>query len=181
MAPFLFILVSKDFFYYLRSTNVDIHAITLPIQGYAYMAIDSEFADDTALYVAAKKENLLILQQAVTDFCDASGALINWDKSKGFWVVSSSPPQDQPTPGFIWVPRGKVVRYLGCQVGLELSAEDTVTPLLLRVRNKLLYWDTTNLSLPGRVVVTNLVLFAVCCVSLVIFMFYYIKIATLSS
>ena len=32
--------------------------------------------------------------------------------------------------------------------------------LLLRLRNKLLYWDTTNLSLPGRVVVANSVLLA---------------------
>ena len=73
MAPFLFILVSKAF------SN---HGITLPIQVYANMAIDSEFADDTTLYVVVEKENLLNLQQAVTDFCDASGALINWDKFK---------------------------------------------------------------------------------------------------
>ena len=160
LAPFLFILVSEAFSDYLRSRNVQIRGIALPIQGYTTMTVDSEFADDTALYVAAEKENLLNLQQAVTYFCDASGALINWDKSMGFWVASSSPPQDVPTPGFIWVPRGRAVRYLGCQVGLDLSAEDMVTPLLLRVRNKLLYWDTTNLSLPGRVVVANSVLLA---------------------
>ena len=77
LAPFLFILVSKDFFYYLRNRNVDIHGITLPIQGYADMAIDSEFANDTTLYVVVENENLLNLQQAVTDFCDALGALIN--------------------------------------------------------------------------------------------------------
>ena len=120
VAPFLFILISESFSNYLRSRNVDIHGITLPIQGYADMAIDSEFANDTALYVAAEKENLLNLQQAVTDFCDALGALINWVKSKGFWVASSSPPQDLPTPSFIWVTRGKAIRYLGCQVGLEI-------------------------------------------------------------
>ena len=160
LAPFLFILVSEAFSDYLRSRSVNIHGIALPIQGYAATAIDSEFADDTALYISAEKENLLNLQQAVTNFCDASGALINWDKSMGFWVASTSPPQDVPTPGFSWVPRGKAVRYLGCQVGLDLSAEDMVAPLLLRVRNKLLYWDTTNLSLPGRVVVANSVLLA---------------------
>ena len=56
---------------YLRSRNVDIHGITLPIYGYADMVVDLEFVDDTALYVAAENENLLNLQQAVTDFCDA--------------------------------------------------------------------------------------------------------------
>ena len=60
----------------------------------------------------------------------------------GFWVASSAPPQDVPTQGFIWVPWGITVRYLGCHVGLDLSEEDMVTPLLLLVRNKLLYWDS---------------------------------------
>ena len=77
LALFLFILVSEGFSNYLRSRNVDIHGITLPIQGYADMAIDSEFANDTTLYVVVENENLLNLQQAVTDFCDALGALIN--------------------------------------------------------------------------------------------------------
>ena len=63
-----------------------------------------------------------------------------------------------PALGFIWVPPGKAVRYLGCQVGLELSAGDMVTPHLLRARNKLLYSDRTNLPLAGRVVVANLVI-----------------------
>ena len=67
------------------------------------MAVDSEFADDTVLYVSVEKENLLNLQQSVTEFCDASGALINWDESMGFWVASSFPPEDVPSPGFIWV------------------------------------------------------------------------------
>ena len=160
LAPFLFILVSEAFSDFLRSRNVDIRGIALPIQGYTASAIDSEFADDTALYVSADEGNLLNLQQVLSDFCDASGALINWDKSMGFWVASSSPPQDVPSPGFSWVPRGTTVRYLGCQVGIDLSAEEMVTPLLVRVRNKLLYWDTTNLSLPGRVIVANSVLLA---------------------
>ena len=103
-------------------------------------------------------QNLLNRQQVVTDFCDASRGLINWDKSMGVWVASSSPPQDVPTPSFSWVPWGTTLRYLGCHVGLDLSAIDMITPLLLWVRNKLLYWDTTNLSLPGRVVVATVLL-----------------------
>ena len=104
LAPFLFILVSEAFSDFLRSRNVDIRGIALPIQGYATSIIDSEFADDTALYVSADEGNLLNLQQVLSDFCDASGALINWDKCMGFWVASSSAPQDVPSLGFSWVP-----------------------------------------------------------------------------
>ena len=52
----------------------------------------------------------------------------------GFWVASSSPAQDVPTPGFNWVLRGAAIRYLGCQMGIDLPTEEMVTPLLLRVR-----------------------------------------------
>ena len=130
-APFLFILVFEAFSDFLTSRNVDIRGIALPIQGYATSVVDSKFADDTALYVSTDKENLLNLQQVLTDFCDASRGLINWDKSMGFWVVLSSPTQDVPTPVFIWVPRGTTVRYLGCQVGLDLSVEEMVTPFVM--------------------------------------------------
>ena len=39
-APFLFILVSEAFSDYLRSRNVDIHGIVLPIQGHASSVVD---------------------------------------------------------------------------------------------------------------------------------------------
>ena len=125
-------------------------------KGYATSAIDLEFADDTTLYVSADARNLLNLQKVLSDICDASGFL----SSMGFWVVSSSPPQDVPSLGFIRVPRGTTIRYLGCQVGIDLLVEEIVTPLLIWVRNKLLYWDNTNLSLPGRVLLANYILCA---------------------
>ena len=101
LAPFLFILVSEAFSDFLRSRNVDIRGIALPIQGYAASAIESEFADDTTLYVSTDEGNLVNLQKVLSDFCEASGALINWDKSMGFWVASSSHPQDVSSPSFI--------------------------------------------------------------------------------
>ena len=44
-----------------------------------YATVDSEFADDTALYVQDSRLNLAQVQKAVDDFSDASGALINWN------------------------------------------------------------------------------------------------------
>ena len=59
-----------------------------------------------------------------------------------------------------WVPAGTSVRYLGYHIGLDLSAEQQVAPLLLSIRQKLLLWSSARLSLAGRVVVTNQVLMA---------------------
>ena len=65
-----------------------------------------------------------------------------------------------PHEGFQWIPHDKPIRYFLCQVGINLSSEDHVAPLLLAIRNKLLYWNTTKLSLANRVVVANQVLLA---------------------
>ena len=65
-----------------------------------------------------------------------------------------------PDPLFQWIPPGTSVRYLGCHVGLELSAEQQIAPLLLSIRRKLVFWSSARLSLAGRVVVANQVLLA---------------------
>ena len=155
LAPFLFLLVSEAFSVHLNSEDVNIKALALSVEN---AGVDSEFADDTALYVAASQSNLLQVQKSVDDFSQASGALINWDKSSGFWIASGDPPVNIPTSGFTWIPHGQSIRYLGCRVGLGLNAEDMIAPLLLRLRNKLIYWNKEKLSLAGRVVVANSVL-----------------------
>ena len=53
------------------------------------------------------------------------------------------------------MPAGTPVRHLGCQVGLDLIAEQQIAPLLLSIRKKLLFWSTAHLSLAGRVVVAK--------------------------
>ena len=155
LAPFLFLLVSEAFSVHLNSPYVNIKGLALPV---ANANVDCEFADDTALYVQASHGNLFHVQKAVDDFSDASGALINWDKSSGFWVASGDPPVNVPSLGFTWIPQGQSIRYLGCRVGVGLKSEDMIAPLLLRLRNKLVYWNKEKLSLAGRVVVANAVL-----------------------
>ena len=73
------------------------------------------------------------------DFSDASGALINWDKSSSFWVALGDWPFNVPSVRFAWIPKGKSISYLGCRVGLELKVDDMIAPLLLRLRNTLIY------------------------------------------
>ena len=69
-------------------------------------------------------------------------------------------PTWSPDVLFRWVPAGTSVRYLGCQVGLELTAEQQIAPLLLSIRRKLIFWSSARLSLAGREMVANQVLLA---------------------
>ena len=70
------------------------------------------------------------------------------------------PPEWLPDPSFRWIPEGTPVRYLGCQIGLELTAEQQIAPLLLSIRRKLIFWSSARLSLAGQAVVANQVLLA---------------------
>ena len=123
--------------------------------GVEEVVLDCEFADDTAVYVVGDDKNLCNLQNVIHEFRDASGVIINWHKSVGFWVGEGLTPTWCPNIGFCWIPKGSLVRYLGCQVGINLPPEAHIQPLLLSLRKKLNFWSSRNLSLVGRLVISN--------------------------
>ena len=118
--------------------EVGLKGITMPIDG--TNVVDVEFADDTSLYLDGQNNHMQKMYTTVQTFCMASGASINWNKSVGF-LVSSNPttPQWSPHPDFRWVPESTSVRYLGCQVGLNISLEFHIASLLLKIKKKLLF------------------------------------------
>ena len=140
-----------------------LHKNKLSIEGVQWRSmeevmLDCEFVDDTTLYVVGDGRNLCNVQNVIHDFCDASGAIINWHKSMGFWVGEGLTPTWCLDNGLHWIPKGSLVRYLGCQVGINLSPEAHIQPLLLSLRKKLIFWSSKNLSLPRRLVISNQVL-----------------------
>ena len=64
----------------------------LPLLVMQQQLLDSEFADDTAIYAQGNDDNLSKLQVVVEEFYLASRAKINWHKSLGFWVSQNSLP-----------------------------------------------------------------------------------------
>ena len=93
-------------------------------------------------------------------FCLGLGAKLNWNKIVGFWVSDHPLLNWLPHPNFRWIPEAMAVRYLGCQVGINLSLELQIAPLLHSMRKKLMYWSRKHLSLVGRIVIVNQVLLA---------------------
>ena len=158
LAPFLYLMIGEAFSSFLTSDTVNIKGLQWP--WLEEQVVDCQFADDTALYLQGSSDNLSRVQHAIDTFCYASGTIINWNKSMGFWVGSIVNPVWCPQEGFQWIPHGKPIRYLGCQVGINISPEDHVAPLLIAIRKKLVYWNTAKLSLAGRVVIANQVLLA---------------------
>ena len=67
-----------------------LQGLRLPIRGEDLL--DTEFADDMAMYLDGTMPNLLRFQEAIEVFCAALGAKINWHKSSGIWVGQGKPP-----------------------------------------------------------------------------------------
>ena len=158
LAPFLFLFFAEAMISFLNAADIGIRGLCTPLSHIEVR--DAEFADDTALYLKGDLENLEKTEVAISTFCKASGALVNWNKSFAFWVGDVNPPLWNPHPQFRWIPSGCPVRYLGCTIGVDLSMENQVAPLLLSLRQKLLLWSSAKLSFAGRVIVANQVLLA---------------------
>ena len=138
LAPFLFLFFAEAMIFFLNVGDIGIRGIRIHIK-----VRDTEFVDDTALYLKGNLENLQKIELAISTFCKASGALVNWNKSFAFWVGDVEPPLWNPHPQFRWIPSGCPVRYLGCTIGTDLSLENQVAPLLVSLRKKLLLWSST--------------------------------------
>ncbi|MCO5552845.1 hypothetical protein L7F22_006363 [Adiantum nelumboides] len=70
---------------------------------------------------------------------------------------------DIPTWGprdFLWLRPGETCRYLGFQVGLDVSPKQQFSPVMQSMRRKLCYWSTRHLYMAGRALVANQVLLA---------------------
>ena len=156
LAPFLFLLFAEAMHAFISSQSIGLRGLAMPMHGQDIL--DSEFADDTALYVDGTLTNLQQVQGALSQFCIASGAKLNWEKTVAFWVSKEPPPCWAPHHTFQWTQRGVAVRYLGVQVGIDLVPELHAAPLLLTLRKKLFLWSHAKLSLAGRVIVANHVL-----------------------
>ena len=75
-------------------------------------------------------------------YCLASGARINWHKSYGMLVGSEDQPTWGVTEGFTWLRPGQTCRYLGFQVGLDITPQQQFAPVLQSLRRKLCHWSS---------------------------------------
>ena len=101
MAPFLFLIYVEAMSTFLRSETAGIQGLSIPNTHESL--VDSDFVDDTALYVKGTEENLYRVEHALTTFCLGSGARLNWNKTVAFWVGESGFPNWRPHPQFRWI------------------------------------------------------------------------------
>ena len=122
--------------------------------------VDQEYADDTLLYALYIVGILDAIHRALIVFSLASGACINWHKSYGILIGSNEQPTWGISDGFRWLQRGQSCRYLGFQIGIDISLQQQFEPVLQSIRRKLCHWSSRHLLLACRALVANQVILA---------------------
>ncbi|MCO5549154.1 hypothetical protein L7F22_002620 [Adiantum nelumboides] len=158
LAPYLFLLVAETMSDFIRAQQPALRGLLMPVADEPDL-IDQEYADDTLLFLHHSHDVLDAIQYALELFCVASGARINWNKSYGILAGADDIPTWGPGD-FKWLRPGQTCRYLGFQVGLDVTPEQQFSSIMQSMRRKLCYWSTQHLSLAGRALVANQVLLA---------------------
>lgn len=160
LVPYLFLLIGE-----VLNMAVSKEQQTGQIQGIelsnsTLQQLLSQFADDTGLSIRGAEEYLRHTILLLKQFGSASGLLINWQKSVGYWFSALPRPAWLDNFDLTWAPPGSLSKLLGAPFGITLETTDVDRFLKDKISKKLRYWSSQRLSLAGSVTVVNAVLFS---------------------
>ena len=130
----------------------------MPFEG--RQQIIAQYTDDTSFTLLGDEEKVRNLIYLLETFCLASGLVLNWTKSNGYWKQKSGADRPPWTDmlGITWADEEGVSKLLGAPFGLSLATKDVDSFLLDKLLKKLVHWSTTKLNPTGRSIVANSVL-----------------------
>ena len=160
LAPYLFIIVAEVLHAMVTQEMREgrVQGISLPFEG--RQQIIAQYADDTSFTLFGDEEKVRCLVYLLETFCLASGLVLNWSKSSGYWKQSGNIGRPSWTDmlGITWADEEGVSKLLGAPFGLSLTSKDVDSFLIDKLTKKLVHWSTTRINPTGRSVVANSVL-----------------------
>lgn len=108
------------------------------------------FADDTGIFSSHDPNELEAFSNCLTDFCQASGAKLNEEKTEVLFTGDEANLQHVRDKGWKIIQPGQSIKYLGIQVGVDIGAKEQVAGLMDKMRTKISELQIRWLSFPGR-------------------------------
>ena len=135
-----------------------VQGICLPFEG--RQQIIAQYADDTSFTLLGDEEKVRYLVYLLETFCLATGLVLNWSKSCGYWKQKGNVdwPLWTDRLGITWADEEGVSKLLGAPFGLSLTTKDVDAFLFDKLAKKLIHWSTIRINPTGRSVVANSVL-----------------------
>ena len=88
----------------------------------------------------------------------ASGLILNWEKSCGYWISNTNRPNWTASLDVTWVDDGTVSKLLDTSIGLNMTIQNIDMFLRDKLDKKLRYWCTTEINSNDRGVIVNSIL-----------------------
>jgi hypothetical protein len=164
LAPYLFIIAAEVLNMMVKAEVVSGHVKGIELPCGNRQQIIAQYADDTSFTLRGEEESVRNLIYLLETFCAASGLVLNWRKSCGYWKshLTWFRPQWTDLLGITWAEEDDVSKLLGAPFGLSLTAGEVDDFLYERIRKKLTHWSVTQLNPTGRAVIVNSVLLGAC-------------------
>ena len=156
LAPYLFLLTVDVLGQMLQHPDCHVKGLRLPDNS---TITNQMFADDTLLLLEGNPSNMDRAIDVINRFGAASGSKLNLHKSVGVWI--SHTPRDWTWgegEGLKWLQPGEITKYLGYPFGTQLSQQEKDNKMLGQIRKHLHRWSGNQLSLAGRIMVSNQVI-----------------------
>ena len=137
LSPPLYVTVIEIFALQLRS-NPNIVGFTVTGE----KIISAHYADDATIIITQNQCFKEVIKE-IEDYEQASGAKVNYGKTKGLWIGSWKGRTDEPL-GITWTSGS--VKNLGIYFGNDNTAEKTFLDIAPKVERSMNYWKQFKLS-----------------------------------
>jgi len=123
-----FIVVMDALGFMLNDSKYGIKVFKLPDGKWD---LDASLADDTSLYLLGTIRNLNKMYKILDTYCITLGSRVSWDKTNAIWTAKTARPFDWGAQQSLkWVQEGTCILYLGPLIGVNLSKDTNMGPLL---------------------------------------------------
>ena len=146
LSPLLYVLIIEVLALQLRA-NPNIVGFTVGGE----KILSAHYVDDAVIVI---KQNRCF-KEVYKDLCEypeASGAKVNYKKTKGLWLGNWRNRSDEPLPDVTWT-NGNV-EYLGIFVGNNAPDVATFDEVIPKIKKSLNYWKQFRIRCIGRARVT---------------------------
>jgi exonuclease III len=158
LSPFLFVIMAEGLGRYLKAAVLEGSLTGLPLHNLHPAPSHSQFVDDTLLMNTPTVREATKLNSILSDFSDASGMLLNLDKSKLYFFNTPASVQAHLSR-LLGIARSSLPStYLGIPLTGESAKSISWDSLLLSISNRLNNWTFRPLNIAARLVLLKSVL-----------------------
>jgi hypothetical protein len=158
LSPFLFVLMAKGLGRYIKATILEGSLKRLHLHNIHPAPSHSQFVDDTLLMNTPTSHEATKLKSILSDFMEASGMLLNLDKSTLYFFNTPFAVQNHISR-LLGIPKSSLPStYLGIPLMGEPTHSISWDNLLLSISHRLSNWTFRPLNIAARLVLLKSVL-----------------------